>query len=136
MAKFKYCIQEHHATRLHYDLRLEHNGVAKSWAIPKMPDFTGTNAEVKRLAVQVDDHDIDYMNYEGEIPKGQYGAGKVVIWDKGEYEPIEIQPKKWSIKISGVKLNGEFLLLNFKENNWLLSKKKVDKVIPTPLVEK
>ena len=121
MSQLKYCIQEHHATRLHYDLRLEHEGVARSWAIPKEPS---TEEGTKRLAVQVDDHDIDYMDFEGTIPEGEYGAGEVKIWDKGTWEPESVKDKKIVFVIHGKRLKGRYTLVNFKEKNWLFFKAK------------
>ena len=117
-------VQEHHARRLHYDLRLEHDGVLKSWAVPKgIPE----SPDQKRLAVQVEDHPIDYASFEGSIPEGQYGAGTVTIWDKGTYDikkwddnTIEFIPK-------GKKLTGRYVLVRLKkagEKNWLLLKAK------------
>ena len=120
MKPLKYCIQEHHTTHLHYDLRLELDGVAKSWAIPKEPTM---EEGVKRLAVQVEDHRIDYMDFEGEIEEG-YGKGKVEIWDKGFWEPESVKEKKIVAIIHGKKLNGRFTLVNFKDKNWLFFKVK------------
>ena len=120
--KFKYCIQEHHATRLHWDLRLEHKGKAKSWAVPKRPVFKKGE---KRLAVQVADHKLSYMKFKGIIPEGQYGAGTVKIWDSGYYVPEKITAKEWVIEIHGKKLKGKFVLVNFKDKNWLFFKKKL-----------
>lgn len=114
-------IHKHHARRLHYDLRLEWKGVAKSWAIPKMP--SGKEG-IKRLAVQVEDHSLEYMDFEGEIPEGQYGAGKVEIWDVGYWEPESVKEKKIVALIYGKKLKGRFMLLNFKDKNWLFFKAK------------
>ena len=119
MKKLKYCIQKHQATRLHYDLRLELDGVAKSWAVPKEPSLNE-----KRLAILVDNHDIEYMSWEGTIPKGQYGAGSVKIWDKGYWEPESINEKKIVAVIHGKKLKGKFTLVNFKDKNWLFFKNK------------
>ena len=118
----RYVIQKHQATRLHYDLRLEMDGVLKSWAVPKTPP---TQPNVRRLAVQVEDHPIEYADFEGSIPKGEYGAGTVKIWDKGTYNLLERQEDKLIIHINGNKLNGHYVLIRFKdETNWLFFKKK------------
>lgn len=120
--KLIYVIHEHHATHLHWDLRLEMKGVLKSWAIPKEPP---KKEGEKRLAIQVEDHDIDYASFSGTIPEGQYGAGKVIIWDKGTYEPIDVKDKKIIFKINGKKLKGTYVLVKFKPpKNWLFFKKK------------
>lgn len=117
-----YVIQKHAATHLHYDLRLEMEGVLKSWAIPKEPP---TKSGVRRLAVQVEDHPIDYANFEGTIPEGQYGAGTVEIWDKGTYRVISRKEDKLIVEIDGNKLKGVYILLRFKDKkNWLFFKKK------------
>jgi len=121
MPKLKYCIQKHHATHLHYDLRLELDGVAKSWAIPKGPSI---DEGVKRLAVQVEDHSIDYMDYEGEIEEGSYGAGRVELWDSGFWEPESVKDNKIVMIIHGEKLKGRFTILRFKDKNWLFFKSK------------
>ncbi len=118
-----YVIHEHHASHLHWDLRLEFDGVLKSWAIPKEPPIS---KGIKRLAVQVPDHEKSYAKFEGEIPEGQYGAGKVKIWDKGTYELVEKDEKKIIINIDGKKLKGRYVLLNSKlggkKENWLFFK--------------
>ena len=117
-----YVIQKHDATHLHYDLRLEMDGVLKSWAVPKIPP---TESGVKRLAVQVEDHPIDYANFEGTIPEGQYGAGTVEIWDKGKYVLKEKTSDKLIFEIRGNKLKGLYCLVRFKgKENWLFFKKK------------
>lgn len=118
-----YVIHEHHATHLHWDLRLEMDGVLKSWAIPKEPSDSG----VKRLAILVEDHPLEYAAFEGVTPKGNYGAGTIKIWDKGIFEIIEKTDKGFVIKINGKKLNGIFVLFKFKPpKNWLFFKKKED----------
>lgn len=117
-----YVIQKHNATHLHYDLRLEMDGVLKSWAVPKGPP---TQPGIKRLAVEVEDHPIEYASFEGEIPEGEYGAGTVEIWDKGSYTLLERKETKITVDIHGKKLNGIYLLIRFKgKKNWLLFKKK------------
>jgi DNA ligase D-like protein (predicted 3'-phosphoesterase) len=117
-----YLIHEHHASHLHWDMRLEMEGVLKSWAIPKEPP---TDSKIKRLAVLVEDHPLDYATFEGTIPEGQYGAGKVIIWDKGTFEVIEKTDKGFVIKINGNKLKGTYVLFKFKPpKNWLFFKKK------------
>lgn len=118
----RFVVQEHHASHLHYDFRLEMEGVLKSWAVPKgVPEKTG----IKRLAVQVEDHPVDYIDFSGIIPEGEYGAGEVFIRDKGEWELIEGDLEKGSLKfiLRGKKLKGEYALARFKDKkNWLLFK--------------
>ena len=120
-----YCIQKHNASHLHYDLRLEFNGVLKSWAIPKLPPKV---KGIKRLAIETEDHPIEYASFEGEIPEGEYGAGRVEIWDKGTFDVVEDEKKTIVINISGAKLNGEYCLVkthygNNPEKSWLFFKK-------------
>src|SRR5690606_14093911 len=137
--ELKFVIQRHAASRLHYDFRLEMDGVLKSWAVPKGPSL---NPADKRLAMMVEDHPYSYRTFEGSIPKGNYGAGEVEIWDKGTYEPIEkvkgktddlvmrAELHRQSLKfiLHGKKLKGEFALVKIKnskeENAWLLIKHK------------
>jgi len=118
-----YVIQEHHATRLHWDLRFEIDDTLKSWALPKNPP---QDEGEKRLAVSVPDHPIEYALFEGEIPEGNYGAGEVKIWDKGTFELVEQSKKKLVVCIKGKKLKGKYCLLHFKpkERNWLFFKMK------------
>jgi bifunctional non-homologous end joining protein LigD len=117
-----YVIQKHAATHLHYDLRLEMDGVLKSWAIPKEPPLA---IGVRRLAVQVEDHPIEYAKFEGTIPEGEYGAGSVEIWDKGTFKLIDRKEDKLIIDIHGNRLKGAYVLVRFKEQkNWLFFKKK------------
>jgi len=117
-----YVIQKHQATHLHYDLRLEMDGVLKSWAVPKIPP---TDSGTKRLAVQVEDHPIEYANFEGTVPEGLYGAGTVEIWDKGKYVLKERDEDKLVFEIKGGKLRGDYCLVRFKgRKNWLFFKKK------------
>lgn len=94
-------------------------GKLKSWAVPKEPP---KEKGVKRLAIQVEDHDLEYANFEGEIPEGQYGAGKVEIWDKGTYFLEEKDNKKIVFRVNGKKLQGKYCLVNFKKNYWLFFK--------------
>jgi len=118
-----YVIQEHHAKRLHWDLRFEFDDVLKSWALPKNPP---QNEGEKRLAVSVPDHPIEYAFFEGEIPEGNYGAGEVKIWDKGTFEILEQNQNKLIVNIKGKKLTGKYCLLHFKpkDKNWLFFKMK------------
>src|SRR6476620_3810783 len=133
----KFVIQKHDASHLHYDFRLEMQGVLKSWAVPKGPS---TDPSVKRLAMMVEDHPMDYRDFEGIIPEGNYGAGTVIVWDEGTYHPIDPKHDKKSQEkqllsllekgdlkfvLNGKKLKGEFVLVHTKgrgDNSWLLIK--------------
>lgn len=136
--KLIFVIQRHAASRLHYDFRLEMDGVLKSWAVPKGPSL---DPKDKRLAMMVEDHPYDYKDFEGNIPEGNYGAGQVEIWDSGTYEPLDQNSKlsdekellkelhAGSLKfiLHGKKLKGEFALVKMKnteDNAWLLIKHK------------
>lgn len=120
-----YVIQQHHASHLHWDLRLEVGGVLKSWALPKEPS---DDPKIKRLAVETEDHPISYANFEGTIPEGQYGAGKVTIWDRGTFKTIESGADKLLVDINGQKLNGTYVLIRTSfagsKKNWLFFRKK------------
>lgn len=125
MAK-RFVVQEHHATKLHYDFRLELDGALKSWAVPKQPPL---RAGIKRLAVQVEDHVVSYIDFEGTIPEGSYGAGTVEIWDSGTYEMVDTGQDKLVFKLSGKKMKGKYALVRFEgkeggKKNWLLMKVK------------
>ncbi len=117
-----FAVQEHDARRLHYDLRLEREGVLKSWAVPKgIPEKPG----IKRLAVQTEDHPLEYGNFEGIIPKGQYGAGTVKIWERGSYEVKIWEEDKIEFSLKGERLNGRYVLVRLKrgeKKNWLILK--------------
>lgn len=119
-----FVVHDHHASHHHFDLRLEMNKVLKSWAVPKTPP---TKKGIKRLAIQVEDHPLSYAKFEGVIPEGNYGAGTVKIWDNGNYELIEKDPKKIEIKFNGKKLKGKYVLIKSKygnkpEKTWLFFK--------------
>lgn len=119
-----FVIHEHHASHLHWDLRLEIGGTLKSWAVPKIPP---TEKGLKRLAIQVEDHPIEYASFEGTIPEGNYGAGTVAIWDKGEFVLEEMSEHKLTIELKGKKLGGVYTLIhvpNLGKNSWLFFKKK------------
>lgn len=117
-----FVVQDHHASTHHHDLRLLMDGTLKSWAIPKlMPE----ELKVKRLAVQTEDHPIEYGSFEGSIPEGEYGAGSVKIFDRGPYELLERTKDKIVVQLDGSKLKGTYALIRFKgkeakENNWLV----------------
>lgn len=132
---FRFVVQRHDASRLHYDFRLELGGTLKSWAIPKGPSMNPTD---KRLAVMVEDHPVSYINFKGEIPEGNYGAGSVEIWDEGLYFPVDVNQEKLTERealnalengelklfMKGEKLEGEFVLVRMQGKNWLLIKHK------------
>ncbi|MBN1871220.1 MAG: 3'-phosphoesterase [Candidatus Omnitrophica bacterium] len=122
-----FVIHKHEARHLHYDLRLEMDGVLKSWAVPKEPP---SDEGVKRLAIQVEDHDKGYKDFEGIIPEGNYGAGRVQIWDKGNYIPIKSEKNEFIFDLKGKRLKGVYCLIKLKpktaqDKNWLFFKKKI-----------
>lgn len=142
--KGRFVVHEHHASRLHFDLRLEVAGVLKSWAVPKGPSL---DPGQKRLAVAVPDHAVSYINFEGRIAEGKYGAGEVVIWDNGRYESAGdavagLKAGRLSFRLEGKKLRGEFNLVRMggRDKEWLLIKGrdefadaewKLETVLPT-----
>jgi bifunctional non-homologous end joining protein LigD len=148
----QFVVQKHAASRLHYDFRLEMAGVLKSWAVPKGPSL---NPADKRLAMQVEDHPFDYKDFEGIIPAGNYGAGTVMVWDEGTYEPLEetngtkaaqqkallkeLRDGSLKFRLNGKKLKGEFALVRTKgrgENSWLLIKHRDRYASETPVTDK
>jgi bifunctional non-homologous end joining protein LigD len=143
--KLQYVIQKHAASHLHYDLRLELDGVMKSWAVPKGPSL---DPSVKRLAMQVEDHPIEYNEFEGTIPKGEYGGGTVMVWDRGSYtyggddeaDPVEAlrrgyEKGDFKFRLHGDRLKGSWVLVrtrrgDFKRPQWLLIKHRDDAAEP------
>ena len=135
----RFVVQKHRASRLHYDFRLEMDGVLKSWAVPKGPSL---DPGEKRLAMQVEDHPVSYFHFEGKIPEGNYGAGTVMVWDTGTWQPLgdeHAMLNKGDLKfqLNGEKLKGEFVLAKMrsrrpgsKGTEWLLIKKKDDAMKP------
>lgn len=151
-SQHRFVIQKHRATRLHYDFRLEMEGVLKSWAVPKGPSLDPAD---KRLAMQVEDHPVSYFDFEGIIPEGNYGAGTVMVWDVGTWQPLKEEVKgklvpasdaeasamlnkgDLKIRLDGKKIKGDFALVHMKSRRpgskgteWLLIKKKDDFVVP------
>lgn len=135
-AGHSFVIQKHRARRLHYDLRLELDGVLKSWAVPKGPSL---DPKEKRLAVQVEDHPLEYGDFEGVIPEGEYGAGSVLVWDRGTWTPVEdpsegLRQGKLKFRLDGEKLHGGWALVRLRDGNrgkdWLLIKEKDDEAQP------
>lgn len=120
----RFVVHRHQARQLHYDFRLELDGVLKSWAVPKgMPEEAG----IKRLAVQVEDHPVDYIDFKGKIPENQYGAGEVEIFDNGTFNLIKRNKNEIEIELLGKRLKGQYVLirtkLGGKDKNWLIFKK-------------
>jgi bifunctional non-homologous end joining protein LigD len=158
-SKHRFVVQRHRATRLHYDFRLEMEGVLKSWAVPKGPSLDPAD---KRLAMQVEDHPVSYFDFEGTIPEGNYGAGTVMVWDVGTWEPLSpvpvngeyvpgtdkeaaemLQKGDLKFRLIGKRLKGDFALVHIKGRQpgskgteWLLIKKKDDQVVPRFDIEK
>jgi DNA ligase D-like protein (predicted 3'-phosphoesterase) len=118
-SKARFVVQEHYARSHHFDFRLELDGVLKSWAVPK---GISSRAGERRLAVAVEDHDVDYIDFEGEIEEGSYGAGPVTIWDRGTYELVDRKPYKLVFNLEGAKLRGSYVILHTKDKLWLIMK--------------
>ena len=131
--QLEFVVQKHRATSLHYDFRLEHDGVMLSWAVPKGPSLDPAN---RRFAMQTEDHPIEYNQFEGVIPEGEYGGGTVMIWDRGTWEPevedVDRALTKGDLKFTlhGQKLHGSWVLVRMRERQWLLIKHR-DKVAST-----
>ena len=135
----RFVVQKHRASHLHYDFRLEMDGVLKSWAVPKGPSLDPAD---KRLAMQVEDHPVSYFHFEGMIPEGNYGAGTVLVWDTGTWEPLGNEHEMLNhgdlkFRLNGEKLKGEFVLAKMrsrrpgaKGTEWLLIKKKDEAMQP------
>ena len=157
-SRHRFVVQRHDASRLHYDFRLEMEGVLKSWAVPKGPSFDPAD---KRLAMQVEDHPVSYFDFEGTIPAGNYGGGTVMVWDVGTWEPLSPVPVNGAylpgtekeaaamlvkgdlkFRLKGKRLKGDFALIHIKGrsgskgNEWLLIKKKDDDVVPGFKIDK
>ncbi len=121
----RFVVQEHHARSLHWDFRLETGGVLRSWAVPKGPP---TEPGVKRLAVATEDHPLEYIDFEGTIPEGNYGAGTVEIWDHGRYAIAQQTENKLLLALYGKKLRGAYHMVRTKDNQWLMWKLDESKV--------
>lgn len=117
----RFVVHRHQARQLHYDFRLEMGGVLWSWAVPKGPPL---EAGVRRLAVQVEDHPVDYIDFVGEIPKGEYGAGTVEIWDSGKFKLEKETADRLEFSLKGQKLSGSYVLLHTGDKNWLFIHRK------------
>ena len=114
-----FVVQEHHASSLHWDLRLERDGVIKSWAVPKGPP---EERGVRRLAVQTEDHPVQYADFQGSIPEGEYGGGTISVWDAGTYETEKWREGEIIVHLSGSRLTGRYCMIGLKSQarNWLL----------------
>ena len=123
-----FVVQKHRARQLHYDFRLEVGGVLKSWSVPKGPSL---DPSIKRLAVAVEDHPVDYADFEGVIPEGEYGGGTVMVWDRGVYRPAagadvaaSLRKGELTFTLQGRKLKGGWSLVRLRGRNWLLIKRR------------
>jgi DNA ligase D-like protein (predicted 3'-phosphoesterase) len=122
----RFVVQEHHARALHYDFRLEIDGVLRSWAIPKVPP---RKTGIRRLAMSVENHPVSYVSFSGVIPKGNYGAGRVIIWDKGGFDLKKNEKNEILFNLNGLKLKGKYALIKPKDSRfgskaWLFFKRK------------
>jgi DNA ligase D-like protein (predicted 3'-phosphoesterase) len=137
----RFVIQQHHATSMHYDFRLEVAEAFRSWAVPKGPSMDPRD---KRLAMAVDDHALSWGDFEGVIPKGEYGAGPVIVWDRGSYENLRDEPMEEalaaghaSFRLDGEKLHGGWSLRQIEGRRWLLVKRRDDEADgPDPVAER
>uniref|UniRef100_A0A6H2A5U1 Putative DNA ligase n=1 Tax=viral metagenome TaxID=1070528 RepID=A0A6H2A5U1_9ZZZZ len=120
-SKSRFVVQRHQATHLHFDFRLEMEGVLKSWAVPKGPAL---EVGVKRLAVEVEDHALAWIDFAGTIPQSKDGEGIIEIWDKGKYQLVNKSTTRIEIILTGEKLSGSYVLFHYKGKNWLLIKRK------------
>lgn len=120
----RFVLHDHAAKHHHFDLRLERDGVLKSWAVPKgLPEVSGE----RRLAIAVEDHELSYITFEGVIPEGEYGAGTVSIADRGTYEPVAWGEDRIEVILNGARFSGKYVLVRFKkagEKEWLVMKSK------------
>jgi len=117
----RFVVQKHKARNLHYDFRLELGGVLRSWAVPKGPPL---EPGIRRLAIQVEDHPVDYIDFTGEIPQGEYGAGSVEIWDKGGFHLETESDDILEFSLRGKKLSGSYALIHTENKNWLFIRRK------------
>ena len=117
----RFVVQKHQARTLHYDFRLEHEGVLVSWAVPKGPPEVTSRP---RLAIQTEDHPVDYIDFEGEIPEGEYGAGTVQVWDRGRYDLRMWTEKQIKVTLHGQTLKGNYVLIHTAANRWLFIKER------------
>jgi DNA ligase D-like protein (predicted 3'-phosphoesterase) len=137
----RFVIQQHHATSMHYDFRLEVAGSFRSWAVPKGPSMDPRD---KRLAMAVDDHSLSWGDFEGVIPAGEYGAGPVIVWDRGTYENLREEPMEEaleaghaSFRLEGEKLHGGWSLRRIEGRRWLLVKRRDDEADgPDPVTQR
>ena len=114
-----FVVQEHHASTVHWDFRLEHDGTLRSWAVPKgIPELPG----VRHLAIPTEDHDLGFAAFQGQIPVGHYGAGTIDIWDRGTYEKVKWSDDEIVVDLSGQRLKGRYSLVRMRDGNWLVQR--------------